>query len=94
MPGLLQEGPGGLRKGDGIGPQTEGKEKQQGAGDGARGDAASRALDLPCRLEAKQRPAVALPQADALGGVRTQMFGSIIGSMNHQDLSDFTGPCT
>ena len=55
VPGLLQEGPGGLglRKGDRIGPQTEGREKQQGAGDRARGDAASQAFELPCRLEAK-----------------------------------------
>ena len=40
VPGLLQEGPGGVHKGDGIRQQTEGREKQQGAGDGAREDVA------------------------------------------------------
>lgn len=68
VPGLLQEGPGGVHKGDGIRQQTEGREKQQGAGDGAREDVASQAFDLPCRREAKDlTPSAALPRADALG---------------------------
>lgn len=68
VPGLLQEGPGGVHKGDGIRQQTEGREKQQGAGDGAREDVPSQAFDLPCRREAKDlTPSAALPRADALG---------------------------